>query len=333
MTDNGAEDQRNLNDPAVEGAVEAPAGPEVTNPWADAFAKLEDPAPGTDEAGTAEDDGEPAGAPGDTGPTPDVHASGIDAPVGAGDAGGPAHDASDVGGADEPIDAGVIEGRLSEYIKSFEDRAVDDTWRMFTERTDEKGNKLIRQTNGKLGATINDADIYRVDESTGAATFYNPDTGRPFTGDNPRAQAKAWVDAYNEELRDAFNEVAANRQQEIESEMAPVINLLKFTPKYERLDPVRRQMFDALIDGYEVFDDDNNHVGYSVDLDQALERVNRQVEAIRASQATPPSPPTGPAVDMPTSGSGSTGVNEPIDSLEKAMEAHQNALLEKSRKR
>ncbi len=203
---------------------------------------------------------------------------------------------------------------------------------MFVERADEKGNKLIRQSNGQLGATINDPDIYRVDPQTGAAAFYNPDTGKPFTGDNPRAQAKQWVDAYNEELRDTFNRLAGQRQQEIQQEMAPVIELLKFTPKYEKLDPVRQQMFDALIEGYEVYDKAGEHIGYSVDLEQVLTTVNKQVAAVQASRQTPPPQPTGPALDMPTMDSPAGSSGKPINSIADAMEALQDQQLSKLKK-
>jgi hypothetical protein len=203
---------------------------------------------------------------------------------------------------------------------------------MFIERADDKGNKLIRQSNGQLGATINDPDIYRVDPQTGAAAFYNPDTGKPFTGDNPRAQAKQWVEAYNEELRDTFNRLAGQRQQEIQQEMAPVIELLKFTPKYEKLDPVRQQMFDALIEGYEVYDKAGEHIGYSVDLEQVLTTVNKQVAAVQAARQTPPPQPTGPALDMPTMDSPAGSSGKPINSIADAMEALQDEQLSKLKK-
>ena len=215
---------------------------------------------------------------------------------------------------------------IQRYSADIEQQAINDTARLFMERTDDKGNKLIRQSNGQLGATINDPDIYRVGED-GTAAFYNPDTGRPFTGDNPRAQAKQWVDQYNEELRDTFNRLAEQRKVELETEMAPVIDLLRFAPKYESLDPVRQQMFDALIEGYEIYDKQGAHIGYSVDLNAALDRVNKQVAAIQASR--PKAAPTGPAVDMPTTGGSAAVTKTEFSSLAEAMEAQQDAALSK----
>jgi hypothetical protein len=214
---------------------------------------------------------------------------------------------------------------------------------MFAERADEQGNKLIRQTNGRLGATINDPDIYKVDESTGAPSFFNPDTGRPFTGDNPRAQAKQWVDAYNEELRDTFNRLAEERQGQLETEMAPVIELLKFTPTFEKLAPVQQQMLEALIEDYEVRDASGAHIGYSCDLNQALAQVNKQIASIKAAQASAPAavaagvldekPPTGPALDMPNSGSGTSGARPEFKTLGEAMEWEQDQQLANARKK
>jgi hypothetical protein len=207
---------------------------------------------------------------------------------------------------------------------------------MFADRADAEGRKLIRQTDGRLGATINDSDIYQVDPNTGAPTFFNPDTGRPFTGDNPRAQAKQWVDAYNEELRDTFNRLAQDRQVALETEMAPVIELLKFTPTFEKLDPVRQKMLEALIEDYEVLDAKGDHIGYSCDLNQALAQVNKQIASIKATQAagTPaPAVATGPALDMPTSGSGSTSDRPEPKSLDEAMEWAQDQQLAAARKK
>lgn len=298
------------------------------DPWAAAFASLEEPpaAPDADaEAG--------GGEPGDGAPAEDAGgAAGVaadDAAVGADAAGGPAPAAT---GAGAGIDLGEIEATVARYTASIEEKAIDETARLFLDRADDKGNKLIRQKDGKLGATLSDPDIYRVDPQTGAASFYNPDTGKPFTGDNPRAQAKQWVEAYNESLRDAFNELAGKRQAELEKESAPVIQLLKFMPKYEKLDPVRRQMLDALLDGDEILDEKGKCIGYNTDLDRALDRVNRQVAAIKASQPKPePKPPTSPALDLPSVGGGSRDTGR-FKTLAEALEAQQDAQLSKLKK-
>lgn len=227
-----------------------------------------------------------------------------------------------------------IEASVKVIIENVKNQAINEVSTAFLERADANGNKLIRQTEGKLGATLNDPDIYRIDEETGTATFFNPDTGRPFTGDNPRAQAKAWVEAYNEELKDTFNRIAKNRQAELEQELTPVVNLLKFLPTYEGLDPVRQKMLDGIIGDYEVFDADGNHIGYNCDLNKALAQVNKQVTLLKEHQKpapVEPPAPTGPALDMPTTKKSSGTTKTDFKSLAEAMEWQQNQQLQKLR--
>lgn len=196
---------------------------------------------------------------------------------------------------------------------------------------DDKGNKLIRQTDGQLGATVNDPDIYRVGEG-GVPVFVNPDTGKPFTGDDPRGQAQAWCDRYNNELKDTFNKWADARNTELLAAVQPAIDTIEFAPIYNKLDPVRKTMFEALLDGHEVTDEDGDIIGYDVDLNATLERVNKQVEAIKAQQAAPVVEPTSPALDMPNSGAGTRDGKE-IKNVADAMEALEDAKLENARKK
>ena len=327
MQTDGRDEKLSTEVPAVETAT-------PVDPWAEAFDALADNAPEPTDGDTpAAEPGEPR-TDGDPDAPAAVPAEPADAPVGSDDVGGSLPADGEVGEADAGFDPGTVEETIKQYTSEIEERAISEVAQMFLDRVDDQGRKLIRQNNGLLGATINDPDIYRVDPNTGVATFYNPDTQRPFSGDNPRAQAKAWVEAYNEDLRDTFNRVAEQRSQELSKEAAPVIELLRFTPTYEKLDPVRKQMFDALIEGYEVYDSENNHIGYSVDLNAALNQVNRQVAALQANrERIQQKPPTGPAVDMPVSGSGNASMGKEIKSIAEAMEALQDAQLEKLNKR
>lgn len=318
--------------------------------WEDAFAQLEAKAPeksrpATIPPSTSDDDGDKGdgGTPGTDGSTdsPDNSALASD------NLGGPVPsdgDDSDSGGFG--YDPAQIESRITEYQEKIERQAIDDTAQLMLSHKDDKGRPAVRSHDGVLGATINDDDIYRRDES-GVATFYNPDTGRPFTGDNPRAQAKQWVDAYNEELKEAFNTLAQTRIGELSQEASPAIELLKFTPTYEGLDPVRQRMLEGIIGDYEVFDAKGKHIGYSCDLNKALSQVNRQVENIKAHQeanrpatdssATPASTPasqakpsSGPALDMKTGGSASGDGKKPeFKSIAEAMEYEQDEQLKK----
>ena len=221
---------------------------------------------------------------------------------------------------------------ISSIESSIEDQAVSDVANAM------KASGKIRVTrDGKLGASINDPDIYTKDED-GVPTYINPETGRPFTGDNPRAQAKQWVDDYNAELEQAFNKIAKQRIDELKKENEPIVRTLKFAETYKKLNDVQRDMLDSLIEDYEVKDEDGNAIGYSCDLDKALAQVNRQIskltergKALHPKQEKPA--PTEPALDMPQSTGSSENKPPQFKSLEEAMEWSQNQQLKQRKGR
>lgn len=220
---------------------------------------------------------------------------------------------------------------ISSIESSIEDQAVSDVANAM------KASGKIRVTrDGKLGASINDPDIYTKDED-GVPTYINPETGRPFTGDNPRAQAKQWVDDYNAELEQAFNKIAKQRIDELKKENEPIVRTLKFAETYKKLNDVQRDMLDSLIEDYEVKDEEGNAIGYSCDLDKALAQVNRQIakltergKALHPKQEKPA--PTEPALDMPQSTGSSENKPPQFKSLAEAMSWSQDQMLKKDRK-
>lgn len=240
--------------------------------------------------------------------------------------------------AHDPDVAGIIaeneDGNTSSITQAEIDAVINDTKENARNRAiNEVAEAFIKQgarnRNGKLGATIDDPDICKRDRD-GVPTFYNPETGRPFTGDNPRRQAMEWVKDYNQDLADKFNSVCAQREAEIMKEAEPRIQTLRFQSTYERLDPIRQGMLDDIISDYEVKDSDGDVIGYSCDLNRALDVVNRQIARIQGYAKSQPRPATGPALDMKTSSGANTGSIEPgkITSLAEAMEYEQNKLLE-----
>lgn len=259
--------------------------------------------------------------------------------------GNDSQDADNIGGLDNPagedsVKAGDISGDMlgvsddeiqsikDGYAKEARDRAIDEVAQAFIKRG-------IRNKNGRLGATIKDEDIMQRDED-GVPHFYNPDTKREFSGDNPRKQAQEWVDQYNAELGQAFNQACEQYEQHILGESAPQLAVLEFAPQYDKLDPIRKYMFDEAIEDYAILDSDGNISGYSCDLNKALAMVNRQVERIQAygKTQTPEEPKTGPALDMKNS---SATANKPgerpeFKSLSEAMEWQQNKILEEQKK-
>lgn len=295
--------------------------------WAAAFAALAN----EDEKGNED----PVQVPEDAQGTDDVQhggdeAEGSDEEGAVGGDGGLAPGADVAGIADRFEDSGSsgitqaeIDSIINEEKQSARNRAIDDIVSIMIKQGE-------RNVNGKLGATIDDPDICRRD-SNGTPTFFNPETGRPFTGENPRRQALEWIKDYNDELANRFNSMCAKRESEILQEAEPRINTLRFQSTYERLDPIRQGMLDDIISDYEVRDSDGDVIGYSCDLNRALDVVNRQIARIQGYARNQPKPPTGPAMDMKTSSGANTGMTEQpkINSLEAAMEYEQNKLLEK----
>lgn len=319
--------------------VEAEVEQTPSDPWAMAFAAL-----GEEDAHTSEeasDTGE-EGGPGDLGnseesdgedsaATPEGNDSdgAEDLPGGPGDLGG---DDSGANENSDSFDIGVTQEEIDSYRKSFEEdirnRAIRDVAQAYI-------NHGARHNNGVLGASINDPDVCKRDRD-GVPRFYNPETGREFTGDNPRRQAQEWVDDYNRELAEQFNKTCEGYEKKLLQEEGGRLAIMEFAPKYAQLDPVRRSMFDSIIEDYEIKDNNGDVVAYSCDLDKALAAVNRQVRVIQqrfANQQTKPADakkPTGPALDTPNTGGGKQSNGRPqFKSIEEAMEWEQDQILAK----
>lgn len=306
------------------------------DPWAVAFAALgkEDEAAAEAAAGADRGDGGELSAA-------DQADQGADANVPEGDdgavteevPGGPGDLGGDGGPEDEDLDwdgVDLSEDEIKEYRESF---VADIRERTITDVAQAYIKNGVRHQGDQLGASINDPDVCKRDRD-GVPRFYNPETGREFTGDNPRRQAQEWVDDYNRELKDAFNKTCQEYSQKLMDQEGGRLAVIEFAPKYKALDPVRRSMFESIIEDYEVTDKDGNVVAYSCDLDKALAAVNRQVRVIQerfSKQAsTQAAPPSGPALDTPSTGSGKQGEGRPqFKSIEEAMEWQQDQLLAK----
>lgn len=316
---------------------EAPA----IDSWEAAFAALEQRNKKEPEETPADRDGQPdAEGSGETEGTSGSDAEAVaqgqpdDAQLDGADAGGSGAADGTAGEAVSEFDysAEEVNETISSIESSIEDQAVSDVANAM------KASGKIRVTrDGKLGASINDPDIYTKDED-GVPTYINPETGRPFTGDNPRAQAKQWVDDYNSELEQAFNKIAKQRIDELKKEKEPIVRTLKFAETYKKLNDVQRDMLDSLIEDYEVKDEEGNAIGYSCDLDKALAQVNRQIakltergKALHPKEEKPA--PTEPALDMPQSTGSSENKPPEFKSLEEAMEWSQNQQLKQRKGR
>ena len=316
----------------MENEVENQEEQAPSDPWAAAFAALEQ-----EEQKATE---EPAAAGGDEGSVPGANSDDGDQDSNADDSGDGApvpslpgdHD-RDGGAAAEP-DAGTYDDlfrftdeEVKEYKdslqKSIEEQTIHDVANAFIK-------KGARNTNGRLGATINDPDICKRDRD-GVPRFYNPDTGREFTGDNPRKQAQEWVSDYNKELAASYNKTCAEYGQKLLKEQGSGLQVIEFAPTYAKLDPVRKAMFESIIEDYEIKDSDGDLVGYSCDLNRALAAVNRQVKTMQSRFKSMPKQDeaSGPALDMKNSASQASPGKREFKSIAEAMEYQQDQLLAK----
>lgn len=316
--------------------LEDQVGEIPSDPWVAAFAALDkenqapaEAAPDTDggnggklpNADQADQGADTAAPEGDNGAEPE------EVPGGPGDLGrddSQPYEELDWDGVD------LSEEEVTQYRESFvadiKERTINDVVQAYI-------RKGVRHQGNRLGATINDPDVCKRDRD-GVPRFYNPETGREFTGDNPRRQAQEWVDDYNKELADAFNRTCQDYSQKLMDQEGGRLAIIEFAPKYKALDPVRRSMFESIIEDYEVTDKDGNVVSYSCDLDKMLAAVNRQVQKIQqrfakqGTTATNPASPTGPALDTPgTTGAGKGSAKPQFKSIEEAMEWEQDQIL------
>ena len=330
-------------DGQISGTNETQESTAPVDPWEAAFAALDKTNEENTEESTTPDGSDNAGQDNDAqgnngGVSVSDNSEGTDSTSDEGNVGGLDY----ASGGNDSESGNAFSGMLGvteESIQKYEQELNEDVRnRAINEIAQEFIKRGIRNTNGKLGATLDDADICKRDED-GVPHFYNPETGREFTGDNPRREAKQWVDDYNEELARVFNTACEQYEQHLKQESEPQLAVMKFAPKYEKLDDIRRGMFENVIEDYEIKDNDGKVVGYSCDLDKALALVDRQIAMIQ-SYAKKNAPTdkqakqsSGPVLDMKTSsGAIPSGDMAAPTSLAEAMERLQDAELAKVKK-
>lgn len=310
-------------DEQISGTTEAQINQTEVDPWAAAFAALEPKGEEADKAtsaeGTVEDTQPDSGsAVSDNNETaynsvPQGNAGGLDTVPGNAD--------SEDGTAFEGM-FGITEEDISKYEENVNSDIRNKAMREIAQEFIKRG---VRNKNGTLGASLEDPDICKRDED-GVPHFFNPETKQEFRGDNPRRQAQEWIEDYNKEISRAYNNACAQYEEHLKKEAAPAIAVMKFAPKYEKLDDIRRGMFDNVIEDYEIKDSSGNTIGYSCDLDKALALVDKQIAMIQnyAKQHQQQQPQqqqnSGPVLDMKTSsGAVQSGDQTPPASLEEAL--------------
>lgn len=169
------------------------------------------------------------------------------------------------------------------------------------------------QRDGIRPITMN--DLYRRDESTGRVVYQNPDDPtRPFSS---RMEAQQWIDSFNSQLRQEVQARARAVSRELSKQMAPARRLLAFAPTFDAMDARTREVFDDLIEGYEVYNQQGEVVGYSCDLNKAAERARRMAakygrsgDGASKARAAQPEART-PAEDLRSHGSASARRKDP----------------------
>ena len=163
--------------------------------------------------------------------------------------------------------------------------------------------------------------------SDGRVIYHNPDDpNRPFSS---RMEAQSWIDSFNGQVRNELKRRALEIRNEDADSILPSLRLMDFAPSYDAMDDAVREMFDDLIEGYEVLDSNGNVIGYNCDLDKMASKAERM--ASRFSKAKPSKRRTKatkianeetrqPSLDMRSHGSGGNGkMKREPQTLEEAM--------------
>ena len=115
-------------------------------------------------------------------------------------------------------------------------------------------------------------DIYERQQD-GRVVYRNPDDpNRPFAN---RMEAQQWIDSFNKQVQSALIKTATEIRDKNAKAAMPALRLLQFAPVYDVMDPAIREVFDDLIEDYEVKNRAGKVVGYSCDLEKMAMKAAR----------------------------------------------------------
>lgn len=304
-------------------AMEAPKGPASLEEALELLYKQDLESAGGSDEGTdpepTDPQPEPEGEPGDPGDDP-----GTDGATPAID------DLPDDQAGDQGASSGDDEIEPAE-VADIQKEARDFAIKYVRDAFEKQG--VPKTPDGALGWTPDNKDICKVD-ADGIKRYYNPDNGREFTGPNPRKDAQEYCDQRNRELAEAFNKSCAKVEAQRLDESKPTIEMLKFEKTYDSMDETTRDLFDDLIEDYEIKDKHGDVIGYSCDLKKAHAAAKRQAARVsKWREAVPEKQATGPETDMKKGNAkADPKPKKQVDSLAAAMEALEDAKIEKGRK-
>lgn len=208
------------------------------------------------------------------------------------------------GGSPVGIDAIDFDARRQSILQDIQRRSANDV-----------RNEFKQQGIGYYN--INELTVR--DENTGQVRFRNPDVGKNDTR-NPdyyfksRADAMAFIDAWNKGVDNEWRKAVNQKQRELLEEEAPKIRLLDFAKTYNAMDDLTKNVFEQLIAPHEIRDKSGKPIGYDVDLNAKASQARTIVESFRKTaqpqpepqqkqQAQPVKQGSGPAMDMKTGNS------------------------------
>lgn len=159
----------------------------------------------------------------------------------------------------------------------------------------------------------------------GRIIYHNPDDpNRPFEN---RMQAQEWVDSINKQINDELLSTAREINGRALKAVTPTVRMLQFAPTYDAMDRQTQDIFDDLIEEFEVKNQRGEVIGYQCNLEAMARRAAKLAQRYGTKQQSGdrrgpgrPKRQKAPATDMRSHGtaSGSGGDEEP-KTIEDAM--------------
>lgn len=166
------------------------------------------------------------------------------------------------------------------------------------------------QEDGIREFTMN--DIYERMQD-GRVVYRNPDDpNRPFAN---RMEAQQWIDSFNKQVQEELVRTATEIRNKNAKAVMPALKLLQFAPTYDAMDPKVKEVFDDLIEDYEVKNRAGKVVGYNCNLDRMAQKAERLAskytytshKAGSSGKVRKSGPQKSPALDARSHGSSATG--------------------------
>lgn len=155
-------------------------------------------------------------------------------------------------------------------------------------------------------------DIYERTQD-GRVVYRNPDDpNHPFAN---RMEAQQWIDSFNKQVKEELIRTATEiRNKNVKAAM-PALRLLQFAPEYDAMDPKVKEVFDDLIEDYELKNRAGKVVGYGCDLNRMARKAERLAskythtshKAGSSGKVRKSGPRKSPALDARSHGSSATG--------------------------